>query len=159
MNTLNFTKTQQTSLKNYIKTFVKKNCEKSSKDILNCLLEDLKYDFALDNSRYFWLKDYIDDKNLIKELLLLIDKNKKMLQYKESQKPYLEKQKAAAKIYRQKLKKLKQSKEKPTKKQISYYNSLCEKMGIQKADITDKSKADLIELIGQLVEKEKKNEL
>ena len=154
MNTLNFTKTQQASLKNHIKTFVKKNFDKPSKDILNCFIEDLKYDFSLDNSRYFWLKDYLDDKNLVKELLFLIDKNKKLLQYKESQKPYIEKQKAKAKVYRQKLKKLKQSHEKPTKKQISYYNSLCEKLGIEKTDITDKSKADLIELIGQLVEKE-----
>ena len=68
------------------------------------------------------------------------------------------KQKAEAKIARRRATEWRQSHEKPTKRQLSYYSSLCFKYKEEKVDLNDKSKLDLKNLISEILEKHGKND-
>ena len=68
---------------------------------------------------------------------------KKYYEYKELQKPYIEKQKEFEKKKRKFLQELKMSKEKPTQKQLYYYEKLCKSYNIDKKDVKNLTKLDL----------------
>ena len=44
------------------------------------------------------------------------------------------------------------SKEKPTKKQIYYYDKLCKQYNIKQEDISEKSRLDLKNIIGKILD-------
>lgn len=46
------------------------------------------------------------------------------------------------------------SKEKPTKKQLYYYDKLCKQYKIEKEDLSEKSKLDLKHLIGKILDEQ-----
>lgn len=146
------TKIQKSSLVSHVKIFVKKNQNLSAESIYGNLLEEFEYDFAINNPNFPWIEEYLADEKFQKDLKNLIKHTLQQMVYKQAQKPYIEKQKAYAKIARKRATEWRQSHEKPTRKQISYYNALCDKKRIEKVDLTDKSKLDLKNMISEMLE-------
>lgn len=146
-------KNQKSSLVSYIKIFVKKHQQHSVENIWAEFINDMEYDFAINNPRFPWLKDLLYDLNFEKDVKNIIKATVQQMVYKERQKPYIAKQKEYAKLARKRATDWRQSHEKPTKKQILYYNSLCEKKKVAKVDLSDKSKLDLKLMIASLLDK------
>ena len=140
---LDFDKTQKSGICNNIRALVKQNLDLACSEILDKFIEDEKYYLELNSSRFPFLQDYINDDKFLKDLDLYIRECKKYYEYKEAQRPYIEKQKEFEKQKRKFLQEVKMSKEIPTKKQIYYYDKLCKKYGIQKKDVEFLSKLDL----------------
>lgn len=149
---LDLTKNQKASLLSYVKNFVKKYGEKSVDEILELYLEEETYYYEVGNPHFEWIIDLFEKDSFIKELKYLIKQHKDILIQKEKQKPFLEKQKEFLKKERKKAQEYKMSKEKPTKKQLSYYKSLCEKYKKPKSDTQNLSKLDLKNLIAKIIE-------
>lgn len=148
----NLSKNQKSSLISYIKTFVKKHKQLSVESVWAEFVNDMEYDFAINNPKFHWLKDLLYDLNFEKDVKNIMKISLQQMVYKERQKPYIAKQKEYMKLARKKATDWRQSHEKPTKKQILYYNSLCEKKKIEKVDLSDKSKLDLKLMIASLLE-------
>lgn len=146
------TKIQKSSLISYVKNFVKKNHSSSVDDIYFEFLEEIEYDFAINYPKFPWIKEYLNNDKFEKDIKNIIKNTLQQMVYKESQKPYIEKQKALAKIARKRATEWRQSHEKPTRKQILYYNALCDKKNVQKENLTEKSKFDLKNMIANLLE-------
>ena len=140
---LDFDKTQKSGICNNIRALVKQNLDLACSEIFDKFIEDEKYYLELNSSRFPFLQDYINDDKFLKDLDLYIRECKKYYEYKEAQRPYIEKQKEFEKQKRKFLQEVKMSKEIPTKKQIYYYDKLCKKYGIQKKDVEFLSKLDL----------------
>lgn len=155
-NTLfsDLTKNQKASLFSFLKSFVKKHNEKTTDEIIELFMEDEQYYFEVNNPHFEWIIDCFEVESFIKELKILINENKKLLEIKEKQKPFLEKQKKIAKEQRKKASEFKMSKEKPTKKQLYYYDKLCKQYKIEKEDLSEKSKLDLKNLIGKILDEQ-----
>lgn len=146
------TKIQKSSFISYIRIFVKKNQTLSEQDIYYKFLDEMAYDSSIGNVRFSWINDFLEEENFIKDLKTLIKNNLLKIKYKNSQKDYIEKQKVYLKIAGKKATEWRQSHEKPTARQISYYNSLCKKKGIENINLSDKSKFDLKIMIANLLE-------
>ena len=146
---------QKSSIKSFFKTVIKKKFLSCKKIVNQDILDELYYELQLPYSRYSWLKEYINNRLFQKDLQNIIKIFIQQQEYKENNKLYIEKQKEVNKKIRKEILKYKQSKEKPTKKQISYYNSLCKKYSLEIEDIRNKSKLDLINMISENVNKEK----
>lgn len=153
---LELTKKQKASLFSFIKSFVKKHNANnlSVDDILELFIEDEKYYYEQKNPHFEWIIQEFDKDKFLKELKILIKENLKQLELKEAQKPFLEKQKALAKEQRKKAADFKLSKEEPTKKQLYYYDKLCQKYKLDKKDTNGLSRLDLKNLIGKIIEDE-----
>lgn len=151
---LELTKNQKASLFSFIKSFTKKHYDKTTDEILELFIEDEQYYYAQNNPHFEWIIDEFEKDSFIKELKVLIAENKKQLQIKEANKPFLEKQKAFAKQQRQKATEFKMSKEKPTKKQLYYYEKLCKKYNLAQQDTKDASRLDLKNWISKILEDE-----
>lgn len=149
---------QKASLKAFVKLFVKKNIDLEPKVVFKKIIEEFRYDFQLKYSRYVWLKNFIEEDIFKSYLFNLINKQMQYEKYKKIQTANKEKIKEFNKKYRQKAKIFRQSHEKPTVKQLKYYNFLCEKYKIEKVSLQDKSKLDIMNLISEIVEKHGKNE-
>lgn len=138
---LDFTKNQKAALCSYLRALVKKSPELSEKQILDKFIEDEKYYFELNCSRFEFLKDILFEDWFKKDTEKFIHECKKYYDYKESQKPIIEANKAFEKQKREFLKKVKMSKESPTKKQLYYYDKLCKKYDIEKKELASKLEA------------------
>ena len=149
---LDLTKNQKASLIGFLKSFVKKHSDKNTAEILDLFIDDEQYYFEVENPHFEWIVPLFDEEKFLKELSILIKENKKLLELKEKQRPFIEKQKLIAKEQRQKATEFQMSKAPPTKKQIYYYNKLCEKYNIEKENITEKSKLDLKNMIGKILD-------
>ncbi len=148
---LNLDKTQKTSICNHIRALVKQNLEKSSFEILNKFINDEKYYLEINSSRFHFLEDIIDSNTFIKDTEKYIQECIKFYKYKEAQRPFIEKQKEFDRKKRKFLQEVKMSKEKPTNKQIYYYDKLCKKYNIEKIDIENLSKLDLRNEIERII--------
>ena len=148
---LDFDKTQKSGICNYLRALVKQNLNLTCSEILDKFLEDEKYYLELNTSRFPFLKDYIESKNFLKDTEAYIYECKKYYDYKESQKPFIEKQKEFEKKKRKFLQEIKMSKEKPTKKQLYYYDKLCKRYSLEKKDIERLSKLDLRDEIERIL--------
>lgn len=148
-------KIQKSSLVSFVKIFVKKNRSLSAEDIYFKFLDEMEYDFAINNPKFPWIEEFLESEKFEKDVKNIIKNTLQQMVYKEAQKPYIEKQKAYAKIARKKATELRQSHEKPTRKQISYYNALCEKNKVAKIDLSEKSKLDLKNMISELLNEKK----
>lgn len=148
-------KIQKSSLVSFVKIFVKKNHSLSAEDIYFKFLDEMEYDFAINNPKFPWIEEFLESEKFEKDVKNIIKNTLQQMVYKEAQKPYIEKQKAYAKIARKKATEWRQSHEKPTRKQISYYNALCEKNKVAKVDLSEKSKLDLKNMISELLNDEK----
>ena len=87
--------------------------------------------------------DFINDDTFIKETSTYINACIKYYEYKEAQKPLIEKQKEFDKKKRKFLQEVKMSNEEPTKKQLYYYDRLCKRYSLEKKDVNELSKLDL----------------
>ncbi len=151
---LELTKNQKSSLFCFIKSFVKKHCDKSCDEILQLYIEDEQYYYAQNNPHFEWIIKEFEKDNFIKELKILINENKKQLEIKEKQKPFLEMQKKIAKEQRKKTSEFKMSKQPPTKKQLYYYEKLCKKYNLDMDDTSSLSKLDLKNKISEIIDNE-----
>ena len=90
---LDFDKTQKSGICNYIRALVKQNLNLTCSEILNKFIDDEKYYLELNSSRFPFLSDYIDNETFLKDSENYIKECKKYYDYKESQRPFIEKQK------------------------------------------------------------------
>lgn len=144
-------KTQKSGICNYIRALVKQNLNLTSSEILDLFIDDEKYYLELQTSRFPFLNNFIEDKFFLSDTTAYIQECLKYYQYKESQRPYIEKQKEFEKQKRKFLQEVKMSKEPPTKKQLYYYDKLCKRYSIEKKDTESLSKLDLRNEIERIV--------
>jgi len=154
---LEFTKTQKSALCNFLRALVKKLPELNTNEILDKFLEDEKYYLEINASRLEFLKEIIDDEKFVSDVNLYIKECKKYYEYKKSQAPLIQAQKDFEKKKRKFLQGIKMSKEFPTKKQISYYNSLCKRYNLDKKETKELSKLDLKNLIEEIINEHQTN--
>ena len=143
----------------FLKSFVKKHKEKNVEEILDLFIEDEQYYYEVKNPHFEWIIELFESEKFIKELKTLIQENLKQLEIKETQKPFIEKQKQFAKEQRKKASEFKMSKEPPTKKQIYYYDKLCKQYKIEKENTDNLSRLDLKNMIGKILEDAQGNEV
>ncbi len=139
----NFDKTQKSGICNYLRALVKQNLNLACSEILDKFLEDEKYYLELNASRFPFLADVIDDRDFLRDTEDYIKECIKYYEYKEKQRPIIEANKEFEKKKRKFLQEVKMSKEKPTKKQLYYYDRLCKKYSIEKKNAEELSKLDL----------------
>ena len=138
-----FDKTQKNGVCNYLRALVKQSLNSTCSEILDKFIEDEKYYLELNSSRFPFLFEVIDSDEFLKDTKDYINACKKYYDYKESQRPFIEKQKEFEKQKRKFLQEVKMSKEKPTKKQLYYYDKLCKRYSLEKKDVENLSKLDL----------------
>lgn len=147
---LELTKNQKSDFLSFVKIYVKnyKDCDVES--IYYNLLDELEYFSGFEPPRY----DYIDLSNQkhLDDIRKYVEACKKYLDYKASLKPIYEEQKRIQKEIRARILDSKQQKESPTKKQVSYYKSLCKAKGEPVENIDLMSKYDIKIKIQRLVE-------
>ncbi|MBE7702700.1 MAG: hypothetical protein E7Z89_01485 [Cyanobacteria bacterium SIG28] len=148
---LDFDKTQKSGICNYLRALVKQNLELTSSELLEKFLGDEKYYLELNSSRFPFLSEVIDNDDFVQDTKLFIIECKRYYEYKESQRPFIEKQKEYEKKKRKFLQEVKMSKEKPTQKQIYYYDKLCKRYSLEKKDVENLSKLDLRDEIERII--------
>ena len=148
---MNFDKTQKSGVCNFLRALVKQNLNLSCQEILDKFIEDEKYYLELNASRFPFLKDVIDDSDFLKDTGDYIKECIKYYEYKEKQRPIIEANKEFEKKKRKFLQEVKMSKEKPTKKQLYYYDRLCKKYSVEKKDVNELSKLDLRDEIEKIL--------
>ena len=142
-----FDKTQKSGVCNFLRALVNLSIEK----LLDKFLEDERYYLELNASRFPFLAEFIDDESFLKDTRDYIYECKKYYDYKEKQRPIIEAQKEFEKKKRKFLQEVKMSKEKPTKKQLYYYDRLCKKYSIEKKEVEELSKLDLRDEIERIL--------
>ena len=148
---LNFDKTQKSGVCNFLRALVKQNLSLSAAEIMDKFLEDEKYYLELNASRFPFLEEVIDDSVFLKDTEDYIKECIKYYEYKEKQRPIIEANREFEKKKRKFLQEVKMSKEKPTKKQLYYYDRLCKKYSIEKKDVNNLSKLDLRDEIEKII--------
>lgn len=154
---LSMSKTQKSALCNFLRAFVKKSPNFDVEELLEKFLDDEEYYFKINNPHFEFLKDYLYEEDFKKEVLLYLTECRKYYDYKESQKPLIEKQKQFEREKRAFLQEVKMSKEPPTKKQLYYYERLCKKYSIEKKETSILSKLDLKKMIGEIIDEHSRN--
>ena len=122
---------------------MKQNTDKTCDEIFDKFVSDEKYYLELGASRFPFLQDVIDENDFVSDTKLYINECIKYYQYKERQRPLIEAQKIFEKKKRKFLQEVKMSKEKPTKKQLYYYDKLCKRYDVEKLNTENLSKLDL----------------
>ncbi len=145
-----FTKNQKSALCNYLRALVKKMQGSDVEVIWNYFAEDEKYYLELNCSRFEFLQDILDEEWFKNDTIKYLSECKKYYDYKESQRPIIEANKAYEKKKRVFLREVKMSKEPPTKKQLYYYEKLCKKYGLEKRQLD--SKLDARNEIDKIIE-------
>lgn len=147
-----FTKNQKSALCNFLRALVKKSPEKSVDEILENFIEDEKYYSQINASRFSFLEKILDEDNFLIDTRKFLAECRKYYDYKKSQEPIIMAQKEFEKRKRKFLQQVKMQHEKPTKKQLYYYDKLCKKYGLDKKNTENLSKFDLKEEISQIIE-------
>ena len=135
---VNLTKTQKSALCNFLRALVKKTPKKSIEEILENFIEDEKYYLEINNSRFEFLENLLEDLQFLKDTEKYLRECRKYYDYKKSQEPYIQAQKAYEKKKKEFLKELTMSKAAPTKKQLYYYEKLCKKYGLEQRELISK---------------------
>ena len=148
---LSFDKTQKSGICNYLRALVKQNLDKTCSEIMDKFLDDEKYYLTQKASRFPFLEEVIDDREFLADTEAYIKECIKYYEYKEKQRPIIEANKEFEKKKRKFLQEVKMSKEKPTKKQLYYYDRLCKKYSIEKKDVESLSKLDLRDEIERIL--------
>ncbi len=154
---LDFSKNQKSALCNFLRALVKKNSDLSCDEILDKFLDDEKYYLELNVSRFEFIKDYIDSEIFHKDTKLFIQECIKYYDYKKKQEPIIQAQKEYEKQKRAYLRDVKMSKEPATKRQQSYYKSLCKKYNCEKIDTSEFSKLQMRDLIKEIIDEHSGN--
>ncbi len=135
------TKTQKSALCNFLRALVKKSPQMSVEDIYDKFVEDERYYLEINNPHFEFLEDYLDSDKFMEESILYLKECRRYYDYKKKQEPIIQAQKEFEKKKREFLKEVKMSKEAPTKKQLYYYDRLCNKYNIEKKELTSKLEA------------------
>lgn len=135
------TKNQKSALCGFLRALVKKSPELSVQEILDKFLEDERYYLEINASRFEFLADVIDDDQFLNDTELFLKECRKYYDYKKKQEPIIQAQKEFEKKKRKFLQEVKMSKEQPTKKQLYYYEKLCQRYGIEKKELASKLEA------------------
>ena len=114
-------KTQKSALCNFLRALVKKSPFLSVYEIFDKFIEDEQYYFDVGNPHFEFLKDLLGEDSFRSETIKYLQECKRYYDYKEKQKPLIEKQKAFEKEKRKFLQEVKMGKEEPTKKKLYYY--------------------------------------
>lgn len=138
---LNFTKNQKAALCSFLRALVKKSPELSADEVFDKFIEDETYYLEINNSRFEFLADIIDDDSFINDTKLFIKECIKYYEYKKKQEPIIQAQKEFEKRKRKFLQEVKMSKDAPTKKQLYYYEKLCKKYNLEQKELTSKLEA------------------
>lgn len=149
---LDFSKNQKSALCNFLRSLVKKNQEMSCEEILDKFFDDERYYLEINASRFEFIGDVIDSEQFFKDVKLFVQECIKYYDYKKKQEPLIQAQKEFEKQKRQFLREVKMSKEPATKRQQSYYKSLCKKYGYEKIDTDDFSKLAMRDLIKGIID-------
>ena len=147
-----FDKTQKSHLCSFLRSFVKQKFELLVDEIFDEFVEEQDYYLKVNSSRFEFLQEYLYEDVFVRETKLFISACKKYYENKEAQRPYIEKQKQFEKEKRKFLQEVKMSKEKPTSKQIYYYDKLCKRYNIEKKDVNDLSKLDIKNEIASILD-------
>lgn len=115
-------------------------------------IEDEQYYININNPHFHFLSELLFEDSFQKEAFLYIKECRKYYDYKEAQKPLIEKQKEFEKKKRAFLQEKKMSKEEPTKKQLYYFSRLCKKYNIEEVDTSTLSKLDLKNKISEIID-------
>lgn len=138
---LNFTKNQKAALCNFLRALVKKSPELSAEEVFDKFIEDETYYLEINNSRFEFIADIINDETFVNDTKLFIKECIKYYEYKKKQEPIIQAQKEFEKRKRKFLQEVKMSKDAPTKKQLYYYEKLCKKYNLEKKELTSKLEA------------------
>ncbi|MGN0015252.1 MAG: hypothetical protein ACI37T_07545 [Candidatus Gastranaerophilaceae bacterium] len=149
------TKNQKSSFFAYIKIFTKKYAKYSVDDIWNKFSEEQNYLEENNHQVFTWLNNFWDKPNFEKSVKFIINTEKQKISIREKNKIYYNQHKEKINAWKNKARQWKQSKEKPTKKQIAYYIALCKKIGKQTGDLSCLSKLDLVNMIAELATNKK----
>ena len=134
---------QKTGLCNFLRALVKQNMDLSVDEIFDKFIEDERYYQELNVSKFEFLTEILDKDEFVIDTKLYIKECKKYYEYKKSQAPIIAANKEFEKKKRKFLQDVKMSKEKPTKKQLYYYEKLCKRYNINEIDIETASRLDL----------------
>ena len=80
---LNFTKNQKAALCSFLRALVKKSPELSADEVFDKFIEDETYYLVINNSRFEFLSDIIDDDSFINDTKLFIKECIKYYEYKK----------------------------------------------------------------------------
>ena len=149
---LDFSKNQKSALCSFLRNLVKKNQDLSCDEIMEKFIEDEKYYLEISSSRFEFIKDFIDTERFYKDLELFIRECIKYYDYKKQQEPFIQAQKEYEKQKRAFLRDVKMSHEPATKRQQSYYKSLCKKYDCEKIDTEQYSKLEMRDLIKKIID-------
>ncbi len=149
---LNLTARQKSALLSYLQNFIKKNRQLNKFEILDKFLEEEKYYFKIEQTRFHFVIENIENELFLKEILKFIDGALYHFEMLERHKPDPDKQKEFAKMQRKKAQDFKMSKEKPTQKQLKYYEKLVKSHGIEVENLEGASKLDLRNKIMAILE-------
>lgn len=138
---LDFTKNQKASLCGYLRALVKKTPDCTAEEILQNFIEDERYYLEINSSRFEFLEEILDDEQFLKDTRLFLNECRKYYDYKKKQEPIIQANKEFEKKKRKFLQEVKMSKEKPTKKQLYYYEKLCKKYNLDKKELSSKLEA------------------
>jgi hypothetical protein len=145
---------QKSDLCHFVVSFVKKDYKKSADELAEKFIEDQRYYIEIDSTRFPYLSEFIDEPEFEKDLKLYIKECQLKCKVKEAQKPLYEKQKAYMKEQRKIIKEKIMAKDPPTKKQVSYYKSLCKKYNLEVIlDKDTNSKLDYRNAIDEILQK------
>lgn len=156
-NPIDFTVNQKVSLLSYLRIFTRKNSICSVEELFNKFVEEQQYLLEIKQPKFEWIYDYIEEPCFSRYIKKVIKDNLLKIEYKEKNKEYIERNKKFLKEAALRARNWRQSKEKPTKKQVLYYKSLCSKFKIKEEEIYNKSKMDLKNMISEILEKGSKN--
>lgn len=150
-------KTQKSHLCSFLRSFVKQNYRLTVEEIFDEFVEEQDYYLKVHSSRFEFLEEFLYDEDFARETKRYILACKKYYENKELQKPLREKQKEFEREKRKFLQEVKMSKEKPTAKQIYYYEKLCKRYNIEKKDVENLSKLDIKNEIASILDEHSGN--
>ena len=134
-------KTQKSMLCSSLRTIVKNSPNVDITSLYDNFIDDERYYLKINNPHFEFLDKYLESEDFRQEALLFMKECRKYYDYKKSQEPIIQAQKAFEKKKREFLKEVKMGHEKPTKKQLYYYDRLCKKYNIEKKELISKLEA------------------
>lgn len=134
-------KTQKSMLCSSLRAIVKNSPNVDITSLYDNFIDDERYYLEINNPHFEFLDKYLEREDFRHEALLYMKEYRKYYDYKKSQEPIIQAQKAFEKKKREFLKEVKMGHEKPTKKQLYYYDRLCKKYNIEKKELISKLEA------------------
>ncbi len=152
---LELTKNQKADFLSFVKIYTKNYIACDDESIFYNLLEELDYLKTLGQGKFEFIN--VNNETHLCDIKKYIKACKKYYEHKAAQRPFYEEQKRIQKEIRAKIRDEKQKKEPPTKKQISYYKSLCKRHGEAPQNINELSKYSIKKEIQRLLDTQNNN--